>query len=108
MSNFKGPYLRIETPRTTDGINLKYENGQVAFKETHVPLTALKQFEKENMGRPEHLKHKITKVDPAAFQASQVIKKPVVQPKEEETFEEVIVEEKPKVKRGPKPKAELQ
>lgn len=108
MSNFKGAYLRIETPRTTDGINLKYENGHVAYKETHVPLTALKQFEKENIGRPEHLKHRITKVDPDTFQPSQIVRTPVSPaPIAHEEVEEVI-EQKPKAKPGRKPKPVLQ
>lgn len=110
MSLLKPPYLRIETPQTTDGINLKYRDGQIVSKETHVPVTALKQFEKENMGRPEHLKHKITRVSEDDFKASQVIKQPVAkQPEADDAPFTVTITEKKiqpvKKKRGRQPKA---
>lgn len=114
MSNFKGAYLRIETPRTTDGINLKMgPDLRPIFKETHVPLTALKQFEKENIGRPEHLKHRITKVDPDTFQPSQIAKKPVdhvipVEAITDDTDRVYVKSEKPKAKSGRKPRTVLQ
>lgn len=63
MSNFKGEYLRIFTPRTTDGINLKMDNQRrPIFKETHAPLSALKNFQRENVGLKDHLKHIIEHV----------------------------------------------
>lgn len=65
MSNFKGEYLRILTPRTTDGVNLKYINGQPVFKESHAPLSALKSFQRENVGLKDHLKHIIEHVGSA-------------------------------------------
>lgn len=45
---FTGPYLRITTPRTTNGIIPKLQNGQQVFKETFLPLSAKKQIEKKN------------------------------------------------------------
>lgn len=63
MSNFQGEYLRILTPRTKDGVNLKYDsNLQPTYKESHAPITALKHFEKENAIRPDQVKHIIEHV----------------------------------------------
>lgn len=45
---FTGPYLRITTPRTTNGIIPKLQNGQQLSKETFLPLSARKQIEKKN------------------------------------------------------------
>ena len=58
MSHFKGPYLRVLTPRTTDGMNIKYdENLQVMYKESHFELSARASLEKENLTRPSQLRH---------------------------------------------------
>lgn len=64
MSNFKNePYLRILTPRTKDGVNPIYDReGQPSYKESHLPLSALRAVELENISRAEHLKHRIEKV----------------------------------------------
>jgi hypothetical protein len=66
MSFFKGNYLRVLTPRTVDGVNLKYttRNGQMVpvYKETHLPLSARKELEKENLTRPNQVKHVIEEV----------------------------------------------
>lgn len=60
MSNFQGEYLRIRTPVTIDGKNIKYDlEGKVIYKETHLPLTARKSMEMENLKLPTHLRHKI-------------------------------------------------
>lgn len=45
---FTGPYLRVTTPRTTNGIIPKLQNGQQLVKETFLPLSARKQLEKKN------------------------------------------------------------
>lgn len=45
---FTGPYLRITTPRTTNGIIPKLSNGQQEFKETFLPLSAKKAIEGKN------------------------------------------------------------
>lgn len=60
MSNFKGDYLRVLTPLTTNGSNIRHNaDGQVMYKESHLPITAQKQLEKKNKKRPVHLRHKI-------------------------------------------------
>jgi hypothetical protein len=70
MSNFKGQYLRILTPQTTDGINLKYDqDNEVVLKETHLPMTARKSIEKRNAIRPKHLQHIIEEVGEPAPKA---------------------------------------
>jgi hypothetical protein len=57
------PYLRVLTPETTDGMNLKYvetrQGTKQVFKETHLPITAKKSLEKENLKRPKQLQHVI-------------------------------------------------
>ena len=60
-----GPkYLRVLTPQTVDGINLKYDDSsQVVYKETHLPLSARKYLDQENADRPKQLLHIITVVD---------------------------------------------
>lgn len=45
---FTGPFLRITTPKTTNGVIPKLENGQQVFKESFAPLSARKDFEKKN------------------------------------------------------------
>lgn len=45
---FTGPYLRVTTPRTTNGLIPKLNNGQQQFKETFLPLSARKQLERKN------------------------------------------------------------
>lgn len=60
MSNFKGAYLRVLTPRTTDGSTIKYDEfGRIEYKESHFELSARASLEKENMIRPAHLRHLI-------------------------------------------------
>lgn len=45
---FTGPYLRVTTPKTTNGIIPKMTNGQQEVSETFLPLTARKQLESKN------------------------------------------------------------
>lgn len=45
---FKGNYLRVLTPRTTNGVVPKLINGEQQWKETFLPITAKKQIEKKN------------------------------------------------------------
>lgn len=45
---FNGSYLRVLTPRTTNGSILKIINGEVQYKESFLPLTAKKQVDKKN------------------------------------------------------------
>jgi hypothetical protein len=78
MSNFKDEYLRILTPRTTDGVNLKYgPDRQPTYKESHVPVTALKHFERENATLPDQLKHII---EPVGIKAEEIVKAPAARP----------------------------
>lgn len=54
-------FLRVETPITSDGINLKYdENGKVQYKTTFLPITAKKEIERNDARSPKHLQKKIT------------------------------------------------
>lgn len=45
---FTGPYLRVTTPKTTNGIVPKMNNGQQEVTETFLPLSARKQLESKN------------------------------------------------------------
>lgn len=64
MAYFKGKYLRVTTPVTTNGIIQKIgPDGQAEFEETFLPLSAKKDLEKKNKhlertGTP-HLQAKI-------------------------------------------------
>ena len=64
MVHFKGKYLRVTTPVTTNGLIQKLdERGQALTEETFLPLTAQKDLEKNNRhlertGAP-HLKAKV-------------------------------------------------
>ncbi len=61
MSIYTGDYIRVLTPETIDGINLKIVNDRVVYRESHVALsdTAKRELELENKRRPPHLQHKI-------------------------------------------------
>lgn len=63
MSLFKGSYLRVLTPKTSDGNVPLTKNNQVQYKETQLPLSARKALERENAKRPNHLKHQIEVVE---------------------------------------------
>lgn len=88
MSEFgKEGYLRVLTPQTTDGKNVRYNSKhEVVLKESHVrnTATAKKALELENDSLPDHLKHRIE----------------IVPPEEEAPEGEVKTRNKP----GPKPK----
>lgn len=57
---FKGTYLRVLKPRTTNGVNVKIgDDGRMEYKEVHLPLTAKKNLEIRNAKKPDHLKMKI-------------------------------------------------
>lgn len=57
--SFDGPYLRVLTPETIDGINLRMVNERIVYKESHLPLSAKKHLERKNNKLPTHLRHKI-------------------------------------------------
>lgn len=58
-------YLRVRTPQTIDGVNLKYsdDGSRVLYKETHLPMTAKKHLEAENANLPQQLRHKLEVVE---------------------------------------------
>jgi hypothetical protein len=56
-------YLRVMTPQTIDGTNLKYDaKNRVVEREDHLPLTARKHLERENDQLPAQLRHRIEEV----------------------------------------------
>ena len=63
MSNFKGDYLRVSKPVTTNGMVPKMINGEIVYKESHLPVTALKNLNKRNDKLPSHLKMKIDRIE---------------------------------------------
>lgn len=76
MSYFKGAYLQVTTPVTSDGLNLVYdENKQPKVKIHHLPVTARKHIEKKNAKLPPQLRMKIEEMQPyAATPAPKVTK----------------------------------
>jgi hypothetical protein len=68
---FSQKHLRVETPLTTDGVTLAYdENSQVKKRITYLPMSAKRFLEKQNANLPNHLKATITEID-AIAQAKQ-------------------------------------
>lgn len=59
---FTGNYLRVLTPRTTDGNTPLLIDGQQQYKETALPFTAKKKLESRNRQLPNHLRHIIEEV----------------------------------------------
>lgn len=45
---FTGPYLRVTTPKTTNGLIPLIRNGQQVVREDFLPLSARKQLESKN------------------------------------------------------------
>lgn len=56
---FKGNYLRVSTPRTTDGVTPQMKDDKLVYKEDFLPLSALKDLNEQNLKLPEILKKKI-------------------------------------------------
>lgn len=57
---FKGNYLRVLTPRTTDGVTPEMgEDGRLVYKESFLPHSALKDLNEQNLKLPEILKKRI-------------------------------------------------
>lgn len=63
MSHFKGNYLRVLSPVTSDGQIPVMQNGQAKYKESHMAYGAAKYLESINKKLPAHLKHIVEKVD---------------------------------------------
>ena len=53
---FNGNYLRVSTPRTTDGVTPQMQDGRLVYKEDFLPLTAKADLEKQNEKLPEILR----------------------------------------------------
>ncbi len=56
MQKFKGDFLSVRTPKTTDGVLPKIVDGKQQYKTTSLPLTAKKHLERMNKKLPDHLK----------------------------------------------------
>lgn len=67
MSFFKGKYIRVTTPLTTNGVLPLIVDGQQQTEETHLPITAMKELEKKNVRLEKagnaHLKMKLEVVN---------------------------------------------
>lgn len=52
-------YLRVRTPQTVDGLNLKYmpDGFTPMYSEAHLPLTARKHIDAQNANLPAQLRH---------------------------------------------------
>lgn len=60
MSLFKGSYLRVLSPKTTDGRTPMLDNeGRIVYAETPLPVTAKRDLELQNKDLPDILKKKI-------------------------------------------------
>jgi hypothetical protein len=60
---FQQRHLRVETPQTTDGKNLAYnDDSTVIIKTSVAPVTARRALEALNAKLPTHLRSKITEV----------------------------------------------
>jgi len=53
---FNGNYLRVSTPRTTDGVTPQMQDGRLVYKEDFLPLTARGDLDKQNEKLPEILR----------------------------------------------------
>lgn len=61
---YNGPYLRVLTPRTTNGNNvLLDESGMLQFREAHLPMSAKPHLDRQNRALPQHLRKKIEVVN---------------------------------------------
>ena len=65
---YNGPYLRVLTPRTTNGNNPVIVNDMQQYRESHLPLSARAHLETLNRSTPQHLRKKIEVVDGYADQ----------------------------------------
>lgn len=60
---FKGPYLRVTTPKTTNGVIPLIENGTPQYEETFLPLTAKKHLERKNIRVAKLFPHLVAKIE---------------------------------------------
>jgi len=60
MSFFTGTYLRVLSPRTTNGLSPEIgQDGKIVFREDHLPLSAKRYLESQNKKLPDILKKTI-------------------------------------------------
>jgi len=60
MSFFTGSYLRVLSPRTTNGLSPQIgPDGKLVYREDHLPLSAKKHLENQNKKLPEILRKTI-------------------------------------------------
>lgn len=75
MSLFKGKYLRVLTPITSDGSSPKLNaDGRIDVKETLLPVSAKRDLDLKNKYLPDLLKMKIDIVDDDAEQPAKEAK----------------------------------
>lgn len=72
---FKGNYLRVLTPKTTDGVNLVLDNDTRVYKEDFLPLSARRDLELQNKYLPDVLKKKIEVVSSDSISQKETGKK---------------------------------
>lgn len=113
MSQFKGDYLRVQTPITSDGVSPVVENDRIKYREDHLPITARKMLEQKNGRLPTGLRKKIELVSNTVRPPIKTAPKPApvlnIEPDEEELEEEVDEVETetppaPEKKKGGRPK----
>jgi hypothetical protein len=69
-ANPSGKMLKVVTPQTTDGINLRYDDDkQVVTKTTYLPITAHGELTRNENILPEHLRSKITQISKEDYEA---------------------------------------
>lgn len=59
FKEFKGDYLRVRTPLTSDGVSPIVENDRIKYREDFLPLSAKRMLEKKNEKLPSALRKKI-------------------------------------------------
>lgn len=116
---FKGDYLRVQTPITSDGVLPVVENERIKYREDHLPLTAKKMLEQKNQRLPAGLRKRIEVVSSTVKPVIKTSPKPApvvnIEPDEEDIAEEDVesgesepAQGQPQTpapkKRGPKPK----
>lgn len=57
--SIKGDYLRVSKPITSDGINLIIKDDRVQYKETFLPVKAMKHIERKDAQKPPGLRSKL-------------------------------------------------
>jgi hypothetical protein len=79
---YNGPYLRVLSPRTSNGSNLLIDEAskQVQYREDHLPMSAYKHLITLNKSTPKHLQKIIEVVQ--GVQAGTQANKPISEKRE--------------------------